>query len=47
MSFEPELDKDLFEDDCDCEGDCLCEDFDEDALDDDELEDLEDEWEEE
>ena len=43
MSFEPEIDEDLFEDDCDCEGDCLCEDYDDHALDEEELDELFDE----
>ena len=46
MSFEPEIDEDLFEDNCDCNEECLCDDFDEDALDEEELEDLDDkDWE--
>ena len=56
MSFEPEIDEDLFDEailaadeECECGGDCLCEEyeFDEDALDEEELEDLDEEWEEE
>ena len=42
MSFEPEIDEDLFEDNCDCEDECLCDDFDEDALDEEEIEEIED-----
>ena len=46
MSFEPEIDKDLFDEDCDCEGNCLCDDYDDHALDEEELEDLDDDdWE--
>lgn len=45
MSFEPEIDEDLFEDACDCNGgDCICDEFD---IDEEELEDLDEEWEEE
>ena len=46
MSFEPELDPDLFDEDCDCGEECLCEEyeFDEDELDEDELDDLDDEF---
>jgi hypothetical protein len=53
MSFEPEIDEDLFDEEilaadaeCDCGDDCICEEyeFDEDV---EELEDLDEEWEEE
>ena len=45
--FEPELSLDLFDDICECNGDCLCsdEDFDDHALD--ELDDLEDAYDDE
>jgi hypothetical protein len=52
MSFEPEIDKDLFEIVCDCKTACLCGEYDDHALDEEELEDLldddntdDDEWE--
>jgi hypothetical protein len=46
MSFEPEIDEDLFDEDCDCKGNCLCDDYDDHALDEEKLEDLDDEdWE--
>jgi len=46
MSFEPEIDEDLFDEDCDCEGNCLCDDYDDHALDEEKVEDLEDlDWE--
>lgn len=53
MSFEPEIDEDLFDEailaadaECDCGDDCICEEY---EFDDDieELEDLDEEWEEE
>jgi hypothetical protein len=47
MSFEPELDEDLFEDECDCEDACLCGEYDDHALDEEELDELFDEDEEE
>ena len=45
--FEPELSLDLFNDLCECDGNCICsdDDFDEDLLDD--IDDLEDTYEEE
>lgn len=50
MSFEPEIDETLLEDEllddeCDCGEGCLCEDYDFD-IDPEELEDLDEEWEE-
>ena len=50
MSFEPEIDETLLDEAikdalCDCDDDCLCEDYDFD-IDPEELEDLDEEWEE-
>ena len=48
--FEPEIALELFDDMCECDGDCLCsdEDFDDHALDElDDLEDLEDTYDDE
>ena len=47
MTFEPELDPDLFDDeDCECAGECLCE-LEEYEFDGEELDDIDEEWEEE
>jgi hypothetical protein len=37
MSFEPEIDEDLFETKCECKTACLCGEYDDHALDEEEL----------